>query len=263
MNKRALVLRSLLFGAVALLVPGVVSQGCLGSETVSGPSTTSGKGGSNGSGNGGQTNTTTGSGGQTNTTTGSGGQTNTTTGSGGQTTTTGSGGQTTTTGSGGQTTTTGSGGQTTTTGSGGMTTTTGSGGMTTTTGAGGSGSTDANCTSTNAKTGMACTVDCIIPCGYGGIGTKTCTCTGGMYSMCPCPKPASYMGAATAPYCATSDGTTTSLKNTACTTQWQECIGKDLVTGSTPAGCVCLLNATSNTLQWACGSTNKWFALAM
>jgi hypothetical protein len=144
-----------------------------------------------------------------------------------------------------------------------MTTTTGSGGMTTTTGAGGSGSTDPNCTSTNAKTMAACTVDCIIPCGYAGMGTKTCTCTSGMYSMCPCPKPASYMGAATAPYCATADGTTTSLKNTACTTQWQECIGKDLVSGSTPAGCVCLMNATSGTLQWACGSTNKWFALAM
>jgi hypothetical protein len=72
-----------------------------------------------------------------------------------------------------------------------------------------------------------------------------------------------YMGAAMAAYCQTSDGMglTTSLKNTACTTQWAECIGKDLVSGTTPQGCVCLLNATSNTLQWACGSTNKWFTL--
>jgi hypothetical protein len=27
-------------------------------------------------------------------------------------------------------------------------------------------------------------------------GTKTCSCAGGVYSACPCPKPASYLGAA-------------------------------------------------------------------
>jgi hypothetical protein len=162
-----------------------------------------------------------------------------------------------TTGTGG-TMTTGTGG-TMTTGTGG-TMTTGTGG-TMTTGAGGS-SGDVNCTSTNAKTGMACTVDCILPCGYQGIGTKTCTCTNGAYSMCPCPRPASFMGAATAPTCASvgsPDGTAAMLKNMACTTQWAECIGSDLVSGSTPQGCVCMLNATSNTMQWVCASTNKWF----
>jgi hypothetical protein len=267
--------------AAALAAPGLVSYGCTGSEVVHGPagngnggttgaggqqSTTTGAGGQQSTtGAGGQTTTTTGAGGQT-TTTGAGGQTTTTTGAGGHTTTTtGAGGQTTTTGAGGQTTTTtGAGGQTTTTtGAGGQTTTTTGAGGQTTTGAGGSGSTDPNCTSTNAKTGAACTVDCIIPCGYQGLGTKTCTCTTGTYASCPCPKPTTYMGAATAPYCTTADGTTTTLKNTACTTEWQECIGKDLVSGSTPQGCVCLLNATTNALQWYCGSTNKWFALSM
>jgi hypothetical protein len=238
--------------AAALAAPGLVSYGCTGPETVHGPA---------GNGNGG----TTGMGGHQTTTTGAGGQQTTTTGAGGQTTTTGAGGQqTTTTGAGGQTTTTtGAGGQTTTTGAGGQTTTTTGAGGQTTTGAGGSGSTDPNCTSTNAKTGAACTVDCIIPCGYQALGTKTCTCTTGTYASCPCPKPTTYMGAATAPYCSTADGTTTTLKNTACTMEWQECIGKDLVSGSTPQGCVCLLNATTNALQWYCGSTNKWFALSM
>jgi hypothetical protein len=268
MNHRAIVR----LGAATLAVLALVSVGCTGAETVRGPigGGNNGNGGapSSTSGAGGMTTTTTsGAGGTTTTTTsGAGGSTTTTTGAGGSTTTTsGAGGSTTTTtGAGGSTTTTsGAGGSTTTTtGAGGATTTTGAGGMTGTTGAGGSGSsTDPNCTSTNAKTGATCTVDCIIPCGYQGLGTKTCSCAAGVYSACPCPKPTTYAGAATAPYCTTADGTTTTLKNTACTMEWQECIGKDLVSGTTPQGCACLRNAQTNALQWYCGSTNKWFAL--
>jgi hypothetical protein len=85
---------------------------------------------------------------------------------------------------------------------------------------------------------------------------------GGFYSACPCPKPAAYLGAATAPYCNTPDGMTLGLKKTPCTKEWDECVGKDPNTG-TPQGCACLMDPTSNSLMWSCGSTNKWFALAM
>jgi hypothetical protein len=94
------------------------------------------------------------------------------------------------------------------------------------------------------------------------MGTKTCTCADGAYTMCPCMKPPSYLGAPTAPYCDTPDGTTLTLKNTLCTTEWQECIGKDVVTGTTPQGCVCMSTPVTNVLQWYCGSTNKWFVLS-
>jgi hypothetical protein len=70
------------------------------------------------------------------------------------------------------------------------------------------------------------------------------------------------MGAAAAPYCATADGTTTTLKNMPCTKEWDECIGKDVVTGTTPQGCACMRDPASTMLQWSCGSTNKWFALS-
>jgi hypothetical protein len=85
---------------------------------------------------------------------------------------------------------------------------------------------------------------------------------GGFYSACPCPKPAAYLGAATAPYCNSPDGMTTSLKKMPCTKEWDECIGKDPNTG-TPQGCACMMDPTSNSLMWSCGSTNKWFSLAM
>jgi hypothetical protein len=42
-----------------------------------------------------------------------------------------------------------------------------------------------------------------------------------------------------------------------CSTEWQECIARDFVDGTTPRGCVCL--STNGTLRWSCGSTNKWF----
>jgi len=121
---------------------------------------------------------------------------------------------------------------------------------------------DPSCTTAAAKMGALCTKDCCIQCGFNGMGTKTCSCSGGAYTMCPCMKPTTYLGALTAPYCDTPDGTTLTLKNTLCTTEWQECIGKDAVTGSTPQGCVCMSTPVTNVLQWYCGSTNKWFALS-
>lgn len=129
---------------------------------------------------------------------------------------------------------------------------------------------DKNCTSTNAKTGMSCTVDCTIPCGFQGLGTKVCTCVGGVYSACPCPAPPNWMGAATADYCdvvvpTDTGGLAATLKSATCDTEWSECVGRDAVTGNTPQGCACLSNpaTTPPTLQWYCGSTNKWFALPM
>ena len=121
---------------------------------------------------------------------------------------------------------------------------------------------DPSCTTAAAKMGAVCTKDCCIQCGFNGMGTKTCTCANGAYSMCPCMKPSTYLGAPTAPTCDTPDGTTLTLKNTLCTTEWQECVGKDVVSGSTPQGCVCMSTPVTNVLQWYCGSTNKWFVLS-
>jgi len=187
---------------------------------------------------------------------GSTGTSSTTGGTGGGSSTTGSGSS----GSSVDTTTAGSGGDgtgTTTSGAGGS----GTAGSTSTGTAGSGSSNDMSCSSALAKTGAPCTVDCNIGCGFNAIGTKTCTCSGGFYSACPCPKPAAYMGAATAPYCP-GDGMTAALKKMPCTKECDECIGKDANTG-TPAGCACMKDPTTNTLIWACGSTNKWFALAM
>jgi hypothetical protein len=119
---------------------------------------------------------------------------------------------------------------------------------------------DPTCNTVLAKTGALCTQDCSVACGFAGIGTKTCICSGGAFSACPCPRPPTFMGAPTAPLCATPDGTTTTLRNTPCATEWDECIGTDPVSGTTPQGCVCLVDATG-ALTWTCGSTNKWFSL--
>jgi hypothetical protein len=47
------------------------------------------------------------------------------------------------------------------------------------------------------------------------------------------------------------------LDNKACTLEWQQCVARDAVDGTTNRGCVCL--STNGTLRWDCGSTNKWF----
>lgn len=122
------------------------------------------------------------------------------------------------------------------------------------------------CTSSDASSGSRCTRNCLVTCGFrpkngDKLGTKVCSCIGGAYAQCPCFKPSSYAGAETAPLCDTSDGTTTHIKDTPCDTEWEECIGTDAVTGSTPRGCVCLKNANDDGMEWKCGSTNRWFRL--
>lgn len=47
------------------------------------------------------------------------------------------------------------------------------------------------------------------------------------------------------------------LKGAPCPTEWQQCIARNFVDGTTQRGCVCL--GTNGTLRWVCGSTNKWF----
>jgi hypothetical protein len=118
---------------------------------------------------------------------------------------------------------------------------------------------DVNCTSDRAKGGMACTAACVTSCGYYGMGIKTCDCVSGVFVSCHCPRPLYYQGATTAPACATPDGQTHWLDNTACTTEWAECIGNDPVSGSNPRGCLCLTDPVNGKLEWTCGSTNKWF----
>lgn len=125
--------------------------------------------------------------------------------------------------------------------------------------------TDASCTSSDAKTGAVCSRDCQIGCGFQGIGTKLCSCSGGAYSQCPCPRPETFLAAAEAPLCGDAqgapDGLTEPIKGLPCETEWEACIGTDAITGTTPRGCVCMMHPTEMTLQWSCGSTNKWFKL--
>jgi hypothetical protein len=171
--------------------------------------------------------------------------------------------------------------------------------------------------------GEACTHDAVVSCGYNSLGTKVCTCAGGVYTQCPCFPPRDWKGAATAPVCDALTATATALRGKACTNllgsrcldrsepdagrregcscvagaagaqwacgapamvgvpenavscsafqtgdesylkgavctkEWQECIARNFVDGTTQHGCVCL--STNGTLAWACGSTNKWF----
>lgn len=128
--------------------------------------------------------------------------------------------------------------------------------------------TDENCTSANAKSGATCAVDCTIPCGFQRLGTKVCSCVGGVYVTCPCPAPPGWQGAATAPPCdvvvpASASGLASALKNAPCDTEWAECVGREPFSGNTPQGCACLTNPATGKLQWYCGSTNKWFTPSM
>lgn len=106
---------------------------------------------------------------------------------------------------------------------------------------------------------MACSMACVTTCGFYGLGTRTCDCVSGVFVSCHCPRPAEYQGATTAPACATPDGRTHWLDNTACAAEWQQCIGTDPVTGTNPRGCVCLTDPVNGKLEWTCGSTNRWF----
>lgn len=116
-----------------------------------------------------------------------------------------------------------------------------------------------NCTAHNAKGGMACFEPCVTTCGFYDIGTKACDCVSGVFVSCHCPRPWDYQGHTTAPACATVDGRTHWLDNTACAEEWAQCIGSDPVAGTNPRGCVCLTDPVSGRLEWTCGSTNKWF----
>lgn len=125
---------------------------------------------------------------------------------------------------------------------------------------------DDNCTTSNAKSDATCTVDCTIPCGFEQLGTKACSCVGGVYAQCPCPRPATYLGEGTAKYCddphfpsATDTGLMQEMKGLPCDTEWEQCVARDVPPGSTPRGCVCMSNGLSGRLRWVCGSTNKWF----
>jgi hypothetical protein len=120
-----------------------------------------------------------------------------------------------------------------------------------------------NCNTTCAKTDAVCNEDCDVVCGYNGIGTKHCTCQGGVYIECPCPRPAAFLGPTRAPYCDVKlggDGMMASYDETDCTVEWEACISRDQHTG-TPRGCVCMQDPDADfALKWSCGSTNKWFA---
>lgn len=224
-------------------------------------------------GTAGTTGTSTGSAGTTGTSTGTAGTTGTSTGTSGTTgTSTGASGTTgTSTGTAGTTgTSTGTSGTTgTSTGTAGTTgTSTGTAG---TTGTGGSGTNGTlNCDSTNAKKDMACNGDCTLGCGFapnnGGtaIGSKTCTCTNGVYSSCPCTKPAALASLTTAPACSTigGDGTSTSLDGMTCPTMYAACVGNEPCNGSSCKGCLCLPDGKpANGMTWTCSSTNGWFTL--
>jgi hypothetical protein len=130
------------------------------------------------------------------------------------------------------------------------------------TGTGGSpGSNDPNCYPGLAVSGAECSEDCSVPCGLGELGTRTCTCTGGYYSSCHCPRPPGYLGAPTAPPCDTPDGRALPLRHEPCNVEWAQCIGSDPVEGSIPRGCACLKNPLNgDELTWFCGSTSRWFS---
>jgi len=53
-------------------------------------------------------------------------------------------------------------------------------------------------------------------------------------------------------YCTTTDGTTPALKNMPCAMEWDECVGKDAVSGVTPQGCACPQRRVSGQLFWNC-----------
>jgi len=137
---------------------------------------------------------------------------------------------------------------------------------------------DLGCNSSDASSGLECTQDCTVECGFQKLGTKICTCVSGYYSQCPCFPPDDYQGAPTAPACSTltdsagapltPDGTTTYVKGRACSEEWQECIGSDPSSSTTPRGCVCMVRVgtgevgggcSQGACEWFCGSTNRWF----
>ena len=122
-----------------------------------------------------------------------------------------------------------------------------------------------DCGGSDSPTDFACHEDCTRPCGFTHPSyeraLKYCVCQAGVYIECRCPRPDWYQGAPDAPYCdsLTTDGSgdTRVLDERPCQAEWDQCVGRDLVEGFTPKGCVCVLD--EGKLRWECGSTEKWF----
>jgi hypothetical protein len=126
----------------------------------------------------------------------------------------------------------------------------------------------------DSPTDKACTEDCTRPCGFDAQpvprALKYCECESGVYIECRCPRPEWYKGAPSAPYCdnLTDDGLgiAETLHTDPCEKEWDQCVGRDIVDGFTPRGCVCLFKRSESDdmrgvmrLEWDCGSTEKWF----
>lgn len=118
----------------------------------------------------------------------------------------------------------------------------------------------------DSPTDMACTEDCERPCGFTpgaplARALKYCVCEAGVYIECRCPRPDWYKGATMAPYCdpltVDGKGLADPLDQEPCGKEWDQCVGRDIVEGFTPRGCVCLFK--NGRLEWECGSTEKWF----
>jgi hypothetical protein len=123
-------------------------------------------------------------------------------------------------------------------------------------------------TSVDSPTDLPCHEDCTRDCGFNGApkyprGVKYCVCQGGVFIECRCPRAEWYIGPISAPYCdsltADGSGLTGIIEDQACPNEWQECVGRDIVTGYTPRGCVCLDKRGTGQFIWVCGSTEKWF----
>ncbi|AUX42682.1 uncharacterized protein SOCE26_041150 [Sorangium cellulosum] len=109
----------------------------------------------------------------------------------------------------------------------------------------------------------ACTFPgtCPSACGIEELGSRICTCSGGVADCeaCEPPDAAQYPINPAAVDCSTvgGDGSAGSIRNTPCTEaeEGTSCIGNE--TGSA-RGCVCW--DLGSGFQWECGSVNRWFA---
>ncbi len=134
-------------------------------------------------------------------------------------------------------------------------------------GTGGTVAWDPNCTLSAERQsgrGVHAPRDCDVECGPPPMGNKHCTCYDGTYVDCSCPRPASTWARRRRRAARTATAHTASIKGTACSVEWEQCIALDPVTGVTPRGCVCLPNELGgNLLTWFCGLDRvRWFELA-
>jgi len=61
----------------------------------------------------------------------------------------------------------------------------------------------------------------------------------------------------------TADGTTTLLNKQPCDKEWDQCIGKDVVSRRDANGIVLAMKIRPWRSHWICGSTKQWYTLAM